>query len=466
MSDPKAVVLIALVMAAWGCAQSGSPDNITDNNLPGNITGNPSGASIPSSDSIGDQARTSQSIDPPTGSPATADATTADATTAHSTTEGADSDIEASNPEPFATSPLVPTTEAPPTVAPLQGLELQLVAEDLDQPVLAVSPPADDRLFIVERGGLIRILGVDEPFLDIDDRVNSEDGIEPGLLGLAFHPDYADNGILYVYYYRADRPQTQLSSFEVSEQDANRADPASERELQAFDQPTNRHNGGMLEFDAAGRLFLSLGEGGAASVHAQDPSSPLGAILRYEVTDDLGVAPATGNPFLAGGGAPEVWAYGLRNPWRFDVDPIESLLYIGDVGQERWEEIDVIPSDGEGGANLGWLEMEGAHCFRTGCDPDSYVLPIVEYSHDEGCSVTGGVVYRGSDIPELTGEYLYADWCGGWIRSFRFEGEGSVVEPIQRFDDVGQINGFGSDSRGEVYVLTYEGQVFRIDPLR
>ncbi len=366
----------------------------------------------------------------------------------------------------MATTTTTPPVETAPatttTLAPLQSLTVTEVGNGYSQPVLAVAPPGDPRLFVVERRGVIHILGHDEPFLDIDDRVNSEDGIEPGLLGLAFHPDFARTGRFYVYYYRSDTPQTQLSSFLVSD-DPDAADHDSETPLMTFDQPTNRHNGGMLQFDDDGYLFLSLGEGGDASTHAQDPATPLGSILRFELTPDGAVRPASNNPFADGSGAPEVWAFGFRNPWRFDIDG--SDLYVGDVGHERWEEIDVIRIDGRGGENLGWLEMEGTHCFRSGCDPVRYTPPVLEYSHDEGCSVTGGVVYRGRMIPELDGHYLYADWCGGWVRSFRLH-DGEVRDEATRFEDVGQINGFGTDADGEVYLLTYDGRVVRIDAVR
>jgi glucose/arabinose dehydrogenase len=168
------------------------------------------------------------------------------------------------------------------------------------------------------------------------------------------------------------------------------------------------------------------------------------------------------NPFADGGGAPEVWAKGLRNPWRFAIDPVERLIYIGDVGHERWEEVDVASLD-DGGLNFGWLRMEGSQCFQSGCDAiaEGLTLPVLEYSHDEGCSITGGFPYRGADIPELSGHYFYADWCGAWVRSFRY-GAGTANDQREWFTGVGQIDSFGMDGSGEIYLLTWEGAVFRI----
>ena len=367
------------------------------------------------------------------------------------------------------TTTLTPTTTlaSTTTLAPLQRLELETVISDLLQPILLLSPPGDSRRFVLERTGVISILDdqgmiAAEPFLDLTDRVNSG-GIEQGLLGMAFHPEFATNGRFFVYYYRLSAEQTQLSEFALSD-DPSRADAESERPLLTFDKPTTRHNGGMLLFGPDGNLWMSLGEGGAASVNSQDPSRLLSAILRIDVDagDPYGI-PAD-NPYRDGGGAPEVWAKGLRNPWRFTID--EDLLYIADVGHSDYEEIDVVPLSGSP-YNFGWLRMEGTHCFQPGCDPvaEDLTLPVLEYSHDEGCSITGGFVYRGEAIPELAGHYFYADWCGEWIRSFRYEG-GEVLDHQLRFEDAGQINSFGVDSGGELYILTYEGEVKKIVPLR
>ena len=204
-------------------------------------------------------------------------------------------------------------------------------------------------------------------------------------------------------------------------------DPSSEIQLLTFDKPTTRHNGGMLQFGPDGYLWMSLGEGGAASVNSQDPNRLLSSILRLDVDSGEPYGIPEDNPFAGGGGAPEVWAKGLRNPWRFSIDG--DLIYIGDVGHEDFEEIDIVPLDGAP-YNFGWLRMEGTSCFQRGCDAvaEGLTLPVVEYTHAEGCSVTGGFVYRGAAIPELDGHYFYGDWCGEWIRSFRYEG-GEVTGP-------------------------------------
>ncbi|CAN5256726.1 PQQ-dependent sugar dehydrogenase [soil metagenome] len=362
----------------------------------------------------------------------------------------------------LVTTTLPPVTTTAPTtttLAPLQGLEFVTIAEGFIQPTFLLSPPGDERRFVVERTGVISILNEDgsaESFLDLRDRVNSG-GIEQGLLGMAFHPDYASNGRFFVYYYRLGAEQTRLSEFVVTADHAV-ADPESERELLTFDKPTTRHNGGMLLFGADGNLWMSLGEGGKASVNSQDPFRLLSSILRLDVDkgDPYGIPPD--NPYADGiEGAPEVWAKGLRNPWRFTMD--SGLVYIADVGHEDLEEINVVPLD-QAPYNFGWLRMEGSQCFQSGCDAvaENLTLPVLEYTHAEGCSVTGGFVYRGQAIPEITGHYFYSDWCGEWVRSFRFEG-GEVVDHQTRFEGVGQTNSFGVDADGELYLMTYEGEV-------
>jgi glucose/arabinose dehydrogenase len=364
------------------------------------------------------------------------------------------------------TTTTLPTTTTT-TLAPLQSLQLQLVVDGLTQPVFLASPPDDPRRFVAERTGVVWLLDergvpLEEPFLDLRDRVNSG-GIEQGFLGMAFHPSFADNGRFFAYYYKQGAEQTQLSEFSISD-DANRGDSSSEIPLLSFDKPTTRHNGGMLQFGPDGFLWMSLGEGGAASVNSQDPTKLLSAILRLDVDSGNPYGIPADNPFAVGGGAPEVWAKGLRNPWRFSIDG--DLIYVGDVGHEDFEEINIVSLDGAP-YNFGWLRMEGSSCFQRGCDPvaENLTLPVIEYTHAEGCSVTGGFVYHGAAIPELDGHYFYGDWCGEWIRSFKYA-NGEVVDHQTRFEEAGQINSFGLDSEGELYVLTYEGSVKKIVPVR
>jgi glucose/arabinose dehydrogenase len=360
------------------------------------------------------------------------------------------------------------TTTTTEPLAPLLGLAIEPVVSGVSQPVLLLSPPGSERRFIVERVG--RVLEVtddgeigDEAYLDLRDRVNSG-GIEQGLLGMAFHPDFASNGRIFAYYYHG-AATTRLVEFSASPS-ALSVDSSTERVLLTTDQPTVRHNGGMLEFGPDGMLYLSLGEGGAASTHAQNPETLLSSILRLDVDGDEPYAIPADNPFVEGGGAPEVWAFGLRNPWRFAIDPVDELIYIADVGHERWEEINVVPL-ADGGLNFGWLRMEGSSCFQRGCDAEAenLVLPVHEYSHEEGCSVTGGRVYRGSAIPELVGTYFYSDWCGAWLRSFRWDGR-SALDHTEWMTGIGQVNSFGVDTDGELYVLTWTGEVGKIVPVR
>lgn len=359
--------------------------------------------------------------------------------------------------------------------APLQGLKLERLYEGMRQPTVITAPAGDDRLFVVQRVGVIRILDgernlVDPAFLDITDRVLAN-GIEQGLLGLAFHPDYESNGRFFVYY--TDRGgRRQLSEFLVSVSDPNRARPDSERVLFELEQPPDatdiRHYGGQLAFGPDGYLWVSLGDGADSRDQGQDPGTLFATVSRIDVDsgDPYGIPPE--NPFVDGGGAPEVWAFGLRNPWRFSIDPVDRLIYIADVGHADQEEINVLPID-EGGFNLGWSDMEGTRCFhRQGCNPDDYTSPALVYSHEEGCSVTGGYVYRGAAIPEMHGVYFYSDWCGQWIRSFRFV-DGQVTDEkdwTAELGQIGQINSFGIGGDGELYLVTHDGVVAMLTPVR
>lgn len=361
---------------------------------------------------------------------------------------------------------------------PLQGLTLEVIDQDYNQPVAVRAPAGDDRLFVVQRVGVIRIIDannqmLDPAFLPIDDRVSVE-GIEQGLLGLAFHPDFADNGRFFVYYVNK-QGQRQLSEFAVTPDDPNRADPNSEKVLFQLDQPENstdiRHYAGDLHFGPDGYLWASLGDGADARGQGQNPETMFASILRIDVDqgDPYGIPPD--NPFVDGGGAPEVWAYGLRNPYRFWIDAVDGYIYIGDVGLETWEEINVVPIDEGGGYNFGWANMEGTRClFESDCDPANYTQAVLAYPNSiqnpksdqpSGCAVTGGVVYRGSAIPEINGHYFYSDWCNQLIRSFRLV-DGQPTEITDWTDDVGevgQVNSFGIGGDGEMYLVTHEGDV-------
>ncbi len=366
-----------------------------------------------------------------------------------------------------------PTTTAGPS-APLQGLALEAVATGLHQPTVVTAPGGDPRVFAVERSGSIRIIDpeaglLEDPYLNLRDRVGAN-GIEQGMLGLAFHPDYATNGRLFVYYTDLSGNR-QLSEFSVSD-DPNRADPEAENVLFELEQPPEssdtRHYGGAVVFGPDGYLYVSLGDGADSKNQGQNPDTFFASIVRLDVDSGDPYAIPSDNPFVSGGGAAEVWAYGLRNPWRFSIDPVENLMYIADVGQERWEEVDIV-SVAEGGYNFGWPLTEGTHCFSpSDCDMTGLTLPVFEYDHDEGCSITGGYVYRGNEIPELAGHYFYGDWCGLWVRSFRYEGGAVTAEQDWSGDlvEAGQVNSFGVDGAGELYLANFEGTVFRVVPVR
>ena len=229
------------------------------------------------------------------------------------------------------------------------------------------------------------------------------------------------------------------------------------------DQPAERHNAGNLAFGPDGLLYVALGDGGTGGSTAQDTSSLLGSILRIDVDARRPYEIPDGNPF-----GNEIWVHGLRNPWRFTIDPVDERMYIGDVGQETFEEINVVALEDGAGTNFGWALMEGKRCVRTNCNRQGLTTPVVQYSHEHGCSVTGGRVYRGRAIPELRGHYFYADWCTGLVRSFRLNARG---KPVDRSDwteelSLGQVTSFGVDNRGELLAVNWDGQLFRIVPKR
>ncbi len=368
--------------------------------------------------------------------------------------------------EPTTTTTAATTT----TLAPLLGLAYELVADGLEFPILALSAPGDDRLFIATKEGRVWIhdgtaIG-DTPFLDIREPVRNDR--EQGLLGMAFHPDYPADGRFFVHYTAGDG-DTVVAEFRVDPADPNRALPEGV-ELYRTGQPARNHNGGMLEFGPDGYLYLGLGDGGGANDrfgHGQRTDTPLAALLRFDVSTPGTQRPAPDPPFPAGD--PLVWHYGLRNPWRFAID--NDLIYIADVGQNRFEEVSVALI-ATGGLNFGWPVTEGAHCFRpsSGCDTAGLTLPVVEVAHGDAgtCSITGGLVYRGSAIPELDGHYFYSDFCGGWLRSFHYNG-GAATDQTDWTAQVGGLSGvtsFGRDAAGELYVTTAGGSVHRIVPVR
>ncbi len=334
---------------------------------------------------------------------------------------------------------------------------------------LAVTHAGDGsgRLFVVEQPGRIQILkdGVlmAEPFLDITNRVGSQ-GFEQGLLGLAFHPNYAQNGFFYVNYTDL-RGNTAIARFQVSAGDPDRSDPASEKRLLLIDQPFGNHNGGMVAFGPDGYLYLGLGDGGSAGDpldSGQSLNTLLGKILRIDVDNGDPYAIPPDNPFANGGGKPEIWATGLRNPWRFAFDRLTGDLYIADVGQNQWEEINFAPA-GAAGLNYGWRFFEGSQPYK-GSPPQglNWVAPAAEYDHSQGCSVTGGVIYRGQNLPAWQGVYLYGDFCSGRVWGLL---RGSGGEWLNRvlFEGMGRITSFGEDQAGEVYLVDQAGTIYRLE---
>ncbi len=343
----------------------------------------------------------------------------------------------------------------------------------LSEPVdLQVAPGDSTRLFIVEKTGAIRIVRegrlLPRPFLDLSSRVSG--GSEQGLLGLAFHPQYATNRKLYVDF--TDRNgDTRIVEFLASVNPDSAT--AMEREILFVDQPAPNHNGGQLAFGPDGYLYVGLGDGGGAGdtyKNGQNLSTLLGSILRLDVNSGSPYSIPTDNPFVTRSGARgEIWDYGLRNPWRFCFDRTTGDLLIADVGQNLWEEVDFEPH-GSGGRNYGWNIMEGSHCFGgSGCDQTGLTLPVAEYGHDDGCSITGGYVYRGREIPELNGVYFYGDYCTGIVRSFRIEGgqatdlrDWTSVLRTQAGRKMEALSSFGQDARGEIYLLLLTGEVYRL----
>lgn len=348
-------------------------------------------------------------------------------------------------------------------------LAVEPVAAGLASPAHLAAPLGDSRLFVVEQPGRIRIFSDGQlrtsPFLDITTQVRS--GGEQGLLSVAFHPQYPVNGRFFVNYTDLTGT-TRVVEYTVST-DPDVADPTSARLIIEIPQPFGNHNGGQLAFGPDGMLYIGMGDGGSGGDplgHGQNRSTLLGALLRIDIDGDAPYTVPPDNPYVGADDArPEVWAIGLRNPWRFSFDFHDDHIYIADVGQNRREEVNVQPA-GTPGLNYGWNRMEGSLCYPPGttCAPSGLVLPAVEYANPgAGCSVTGGHVYRGAAIPELHGHYVYADYCRGWVRSFRYTGAGNVADEREwPLGDLGRIASFGEDAAGELYIVSHDGVVYRI----
>lgn len=331
------------------------------------------------------------------------------------------------------------------------------VISGLARPVDIQSPPGEDRLFIVEQDGRIRLWQDGQllpvPFLDISDRVGVQ-GSEQGLLGLAFHPRFGENGYFYVNY--TDRQGNTVIARFQAQPGASQVSAQSEQRLLYLPQPYPNHNGGGMAFGPDGYLYLALGDGGSAGDpqnNAQNPQSLLGKLLRIDVDGGQPYAIPPDNPF-----GNEVWAYGLRNPWRFAFDR-NGDLYIADVGQNKWEEVDFLPAGSAGGANFGWNWWEGNHPYRSGGPTQGMIFPVAEYGHDQGCSITGGVVYRGH-MAEWQGIYFFGDYCSGAIWGLVRTPQGWQMSKL--FQTTANITTFGQDARGEVYFAHHGGSIYRL----
>jgi glucose/arabinose dehydrogenase len=350
-------------------------------------------------------------------------------------------------------------------------LALQAVVANLDTPLWMTLPAGDARLFIVERPGRVRVLKsgslLPTPFLDISARIGAAG--EGGLISIAFDPNYATNGFFYAYFTDTNQ-NIAIERFHVST-NPDVADPSPLRIISIPHPVNTNHYGGELMFGPDGMLYAGIGDGGGAGDqpgNAQNLNVLLGKIIRIDVRTSGPTQPyviPADNPFVAAAGQrPEIWHYGLRNPWRYAFDNATTRLYVADVGQDREEEVDVVPTT-SGGLNFGWNILEGTQCFlNANCSVTGTVVPVLHYEHDAngGCAITGGFVYRGAALPALVGRYFYSDVCSGFVRSFALV-NGVATEQVQwPVASVGSVNSFAVDGSGELYVLSANGTVYRI----
>jgi glucose/arabinose dehydrogenase len=369
--------------------------------------------------------------------------------------------------------PTMPRTPTPPSQRAAPQLGVEPFVSGLQRPVyLTQADDGTDRFFVVEQPGRIRVIanGQLRPtlFLDVEPLALST-GNEQGLLSVAFHPNYKSNGLFFVNYTRKPDGATVIARYRVSA-DLDVADPNSAMIVMTIDQPQVNHNGGLIKFGPDGYLYIGMGDGGGQGDqhgtigNGQDLGALLGKILRIDVSREPYAVPAS-NPFVNKAGArPEIWALGLRNPWRFSFDRATGDLVIADVGQNTYEEIDWQPASSRGGENYGWRLMEGEHCYNPGenCQPPGLTLPVAEYTHSSGCSVTGGYVYRGSKYPWLNGWYLFTDYCTGNTWSLERSPAGAW-QMTQRMKVDFQTSSFGEDRVGELYLIGHNnGTIYRL----
>lgn len=344
--------------------------------------------------------------------------------------------------------------------------ELELFDDSLDKPVL-ITHDNDSRLFAVEKAGKIYVYEKEQRklFLDVSKIITTK-GNEQGLLSIAFHPKYSENGYLFLFY-TAKNDDNTLARLTVDPPNAKQIDLESLEVLIAQQDPASNHNGGMLAFGKDGYLYLGIGDGGRGGDpwnNAQNLETLLGKMIRIDVDQANGYSIPEDNPFVGNENIlPEIWAYGLRNPWRHSFDRETGDLWIADVGQNNWEEIHWQSAESQGGENYGWRLMEGNHCYlpKKDCEVEGLVKPVAEYSHKYGCSITGGYVYRGKKIKDLYGKYIFGDFCKGTIWSIDKENNFEMQELMKT--DL-KISSFGEDESGELYVLDYQGNVFKFIP--
>ncbi|WP_083461963.1 PQQ-dependent sugar dehydrogenase [Thermanaerothrix daxensis] len=376
-------------------------------------------------------------------------------------------------PQPTTTalpSPTVSPSAAPAASAPDPArLIWRPFASGLERPV-DLADLGNGRLLVLEQAGRVRLVINGQvqpaPFLDLRDRVGSQ-GSEQGLLGIALDPEFDQNGLFYLNY--TDRQGNTVVARYMLTPDGQFGDPGSEERLLYVEQPYANHNGGGLVFGPDGYLYIGLGDGGSAGDpqgRAQDPNTLLGKMLRLDVHGARPYAIPADNPFADGqGGRQEIWALGLRNPWRYAFDPVTGDLYIADVGQNRWEEVDYLPAGSPGGANFGWNYREGAHPYK-GTPPTDLVLidPVWEYGHNQGgCSITGGFVYRGQALPELQGVYLFGDYCSGVVWGL-WRTPAGTWQALELARTSANISAFGQDRQGELYLLDHRsGTLYRLE---
>ena len=440
-------LVLAMVIAACGTsAESAAPNQTTESQLEEATTAtNP--VETDTTTSIENQVAGSSA-----GEPSEADL------------EG-DPELESATDIESTTTITTSSTTTPPTTAnpaSLSRVTLQLTElASLERPVAVIAHPSTGDLFIAEQTGRLirrRQDGALSTIVDLSSSVSG--GNEQGLLGLAFSPDMTQ-----LYINLTDRDGDTIVG-RYSADSAGIVDEASFEVVLTVDQPRANHNGGHIVFGPDGYLYIGLGDGGGGGDPldaGQDPSTLLGSILRIDVSGDEGYSIPPDNPFVDGGGAPEVFLFGVRNPWRFSFDPVTGDLWVADVGQDRFEEVTYLPaSQGAGlGANLGWNEMEGPAAYRSGVEPADHVPPLTGYTHADGrCSITGGDIYRGDAIPALSGAYVFADFCTGevWAVDPNRGGELVLVDAPRISDP----SGFGRDADGELLVLSRRGSVFAV----